>query len=193
MNGGHTTVLGRWLKKLDHGAPDAREAVIEHTCERLRRMARRMLGRNPHVRQWAETDDVLQNALIRLHRSLADVTPADARQFYGLAATHLRRELIDLARHFYGPMGVGANHSPGGDGAVRREATAEPQHLEEWAEFHERIDALPDDEREVVHLLWYGGVTQGEAAGLLGVSLATLKRRWQAARLRLAEVMERPS
>jgi RNA polymerase sigma-70 factor (ECF subfamily) len=42
----------------------------------------------------------------------------------------------------------------------------------------------------VVQLLWYEGLRQPEAAVVLGISLATLKRRWQVARLRLGELLE---
>ena len=31
------------------------------------------------------------------------------REFLGLATLQLRRELIDLSRHYRGPLGVGAN------------------------------------------------------------------------------------
>lgn len=56
--------------------------------------------------------------------------------------------------------------------------------------FHEAVASLPDDERETVQLLWYEGLKQPAAAAVLGVSLATLKRRWQSARLRLSESLE---
>ena len=197
MSGGHTTVLGGWLERLEAGSPDARAAIIEHTCERLRLMARRTLRENPRVRRWVETDDVLQHALLRLHRSLAEVTPSNARQFYALAATQLRRELIDLARSHYGPLGIGTNTVQVDPATVvaagdTSAPTGEPHTLEEWATFHEAIDRLPDDEREVVHLLWYGGVTQAEAANLLEISFATLKRRWRSARLTLADRVGEP-
>ena len=39
------------------------------------------------------------------------------------------------------------------------------------------IDELPDDEREVFDLVRIQGMTQVEAAQLLGVSTATVKRR----------------
>ena len=38
-------------------------------------------------------------------------------------------------------------------------------------------------------MLWYQGLTQAEAAELLGVSSRTVKRRWQTARLRLFEAL----
>lgn len=143
---------------------------------------------NQRVRRWAETDDVLQNSLIRLHRSLSEVRPESPRQFYGLATTHMRRELIDLARKHFGAEGLGANHhTDGGIAAENQTNTAEPETVEAWVKFHEQVEALPDQEREVVNLLWYEEMTQPEAAEVLGISLATVKRRWQAARLRLSE------
>jgi RNA polymerase sigma-70 factor (ECF subfamily) len=73
--------------------------------------------------------------------------------------------------------------------ADRGDLSTEPSRLAAWAEFHEQIDALPEEEREVFDLLWYQGLNQAEAAELLGVSERTIKRRWQAARLRLHEAL----
>jgi RNA polymerase sigma factor (sigma-70 family) len=49
---------------------------------------------------------------------------------------------------------------------------------------------LPADEREVFDLVWYQGLTQDKAATLLGISEATLKRRWLSARRRLHQVLK---
>lgn len=190
MDTGHTTKLGRCLEQIEAGSEDAREAAIEHTCDRLRIIASRMLRGSPKVKRWTDTDDLLQDALIRLHRSLAEVKPATARQFYGLAATQLRRQLIDLARKQYGVHGIGANHQTDSNKLFDEQPSNQPQTLDAWTEFHQQIDLLPEDEKEVVHLLFYDGLTQSEAAKVLGISLATLKRRWQAARLTLTEQME---
>ncbi len=186
MEVGHTTQLQTWLNVLD--SDDVRSQIIEHTCDRLRGLARRMLRGFPGVHRWTETDDVLQNALIRLHRSLAEIRPQSARQFYGLAATQIRRELLDMARSQFGPEGFGKNHQTDG-GTAAGLATDEPQSVEDWTAFHEEVEKLPDEEREVFGLLWYGGMNQANAAKVLGISLATLKRRWQAARLRLHEAL----
>ncbi|MCD0463070.1 LamG-like jellyroll fold domain-containing protein [Roseiconus lacunae] len=98
----HTTELQNWLN-LANAEGELRAEIIEHTLDRLRVLASKMLGRFPRVRRWAETDDVLQDSIIRLHRALAEVRPESPRQFYGLAATQIRRELIDLARKHDGP------------------------------------------------------------------------------------------
>jgi RNA polymerase sigma-70 factor (ECF subfamily) len=68
--------------------------------------------------------------------------------------------------------------------------TGEPSHLAAWAEFHEQIQGLPHEERQVFDLLWYQEMTQPEAAALLGMSERTLKRRWQSARLRLHDKLQ---
>lgn len=186
---GTTQRLHGWLERLRRGHVEARNEVVEHACGRLRLLTRRMLRGYPGVRRWSETDDVLQGAMIRLHRSLAEVRPESVRQFYGLAATQIRRELLDLARRFNGPEGLAANHHTDGGEASRKKSGGEPESLEDWSTFHGRVEALPDDEREVFSLLWYEGLTQPEAASILGVSLATLKRRWQSARLSLHRAM----
>ena len=56
-------------------------------------------------------------------------------------------------------------------------------------EFHRRVEDLPEEEREVFHLLWYQDVSQPEAAELLGVPLVRLKRCWQSARRRLYDLL----
>lgn len=65
----------------------------------------------------------------------------------------------------------------------------EPKDAVEWTEFHHCVEALPDEEKEVVNLLWYEGLTQEEAGKLLGISLRTVKRRWHSARTKLYEAL----
>lgn len=185
---GHTTDLQNQLRRLSEGCPESRRTIIEHCCERLRTMARRMLKSYGRLARWSDTDDVLQASLLRLHRALATVKPESVRKFYGLAATNIRRELIDLARSYFGPQGIGAKHdTDGGEAAERAADQFEPDTISAWTEFHEAVEQLPEAEREVFSLLWYDGLNQADAARVLGISLATLKRRWVSARLLLKD------
>jgi DNA-directed RNA polymerase specialized sigma24 family protein len=59
----------------------------------------------------------------------------------------------------------------------------------EWSDFHARIEALPDEEREMFDILLYEGMSQPEAAIVLQTSLRTVKRRWQRARLMLQQAL----
>ena len=146
------------------------------------------------VRRWAETDDVLQNALLRLVSAVRSVKPTTSRDFLALATLQIRRELLDLARHYYGPEGIGANHDSQGHEAPNIDKTdvrEEPGSLAQWTELHEQIGALPDEERDVVGMLFYQGLSQAEAAELLGLSLRTVQRRWHDALAKLHRIWNR--
>jgi len=69
------------------------------------------------------------------------------------------------------------------------DASLDPGRLALWSEFHEQAAALPEEEREVFDLIWYQGLAHTEAGELLGVCARTVKRRWQAACLKLHEAM----
>lgn len=174
-----TTKLQHWLDLMRRGDDHARTELIGHACERLRLLTRRMLRGYPLVRRWEQTDDVLQNAMLRLYRALADVMPDSLRHFYNLAALQIRRELLDLAKHHArndGQIEAAPEPTDHGD---------EPSNLLQWSEFHRLVETLPADEREVFTLVWYHDLSQAEAANVLGISVRTVIRRWQAARIRL--------
>ena len=59
-----------------------------------------------------------------------------------------------------------------------------------WDRFHDLVEAFPADERAVVDCLFISDLTQEETAQVLGVSLRTVKRRWQSARIRLQAAIE---
>jgi RNA polymerase sigma-70 factor (ECF subfamily) len=183
------------------GDPAALNELIVLTSKRLETLTHRMLRDYPRVHRWAQTDDVLQNALIRLCRALEQMQPASVRDFYALATTQIRRELIDLARHYAGPEGSAAHREsvvaePGHPPRDREkmDLTHEPAALADWGEFHQQVAALPGDQREVFGLLFYHGMTQEDAAEVLGVTVRTVQRRWQVALLALHRVRdgERP-
>jgi RNA polymerase sigma factor (sigma-70 family) len=188
------TLMQQWLVRAGGGDASAIDALLRHSCDRLTLLTRRMLGDFPRVRRWTETSDVLQNALVRLMGALRDVKPQSAKDFLALAALQIRRELIDLARQYYGPHGIGANYdSRAGQGSSgpkvdQADLSHEPGALAQWSELHQHIDALPEEEREVVGLLFYQGMAQQEAAEVLNISVRTLQRRWHSALCKLHRV-----
>jgi len=195
---GTTTLhLQACLDRLRGGDAAARDELLRHSQERLRRLAAQMLTRMPAVRRWEDTDDVLQRLLLRMNQLLGRVEVVSVRDYLCLAATNLRRVLIDLIRHYQGPHGLGANYAtpPPGlrDGADRNapEAVADDSadntlSPDDWSAFHEKAAALPDDERAVFDLRWYHELKPEEAADVLDISLSTCNRRWLSARLILA-------
>ncbi|QDT59419.1 RNA polymerase sigma factor [Stieleria bergensis] len=187
MNPGHTTKLNDLLTLLRQGDTDAvRTELIEHSCQRLRLLAAKMLNRYPMVRRWEQTDDVFVELATRLHQTLEDVRPESARHFYNLAGQKVRWVLIEMARRHYGPLGVGRNHDTG----EQAETSSQPRNVSEWVAFHEAVENLPDEAREVFNLTWYEGLSQDEIGEVLGLSVRTVKRRWQAARCQLYEALD---
>jgi len=189
----HTTELHRWLARMQAGDPGAREELLRGVSARLERLARGMLRRFPDVARWEQTGDVLQNALLRLLRALREVRPGSMRQFYGLAAEQIRRELLDLVRHYRGARRPAAGHAtrPAGGSTAgppdQADPAPAPDELDRWAAFHEDVARLPAREREVVGLTFYHGWSQAEVAELFGVSERTVQRWWQSALLNLRE------
>ena len=187
---GTTGQIATLLDRLRAGDRGARDALIAVSVDRFHNLASGMLSGFPSVQRWEETNDVLQNALIRLCRALDAGTPKSPRHFCNLAALQIRRELLTLSERYKGPHGLGANHhtsSTGGALAGLADRAEGPSSLAEWGDYHRAVEALPSEAKEVFGLLWYDGLTQEEAAELLEVSVRTVKRRWLDARLALAQ------
>ncbi|NUQ60982.1 MAG: sigma-70 family RNA polymerase sigma factor [Pirellulales bacterium] len=196
---GQTTEIEHCLDRLRAGDAAARDALFAFATERLHRLAHRLLKDFPRVRRWEETDDVVQQAAIRLQRALSAGTPSSPSHFFRLAAVQIRRELIDLARRLYGSEGMGAHHDtvgrrPGETDSVPfgdqpPAATDGPATVAEWTEFHETVERLPEEERELFDLYFYAGLPLKEAAESLNISERTAKRRWRSARLMLHKAL----
>jgi RNA polymerase sigma-70 factor (ECF subfamily) len=194
-----TAHLQNCLDRLQGGDEAARKELLEGACERLKQLTRTMLRDYRRLKRWEDTGDVLQSALVRLYRALQEVTPPSLREFYRLATMQIRRELIDLSRHYYGPQGPGRLHASNINEKDSHESypliyemadsSDGPARLAVWTEFHRQVEALPDEEREVFDLVWYQGLQHTEAAAMLDVSARTVKRRWQSACLKLHEAM----
>ena len=184
------------LQRFADGDRAALDDLIAAASQRLQQLASHMLSRFAGVRRWEQTDDVLQSAMLRLLRSLDDVKPRNGVEFLSLAALQIRRELLDLARHYFGPEGHGTHHGNWPDGdpnaptLIQPDAEFQPVQLAELREVHERVDELPDDQRNVVSLLYYHGLSQVEAAELLNVNVRTVQRRWQVALLELHRILK---
>jgi RNA polymerase sigma-70 factor (ECF subfamily) len=178
--------IARWQA----GDRDAADELVRAVAGRLQYLAHRMLGGFANVRREADTADVLQGSLLRLLNTLRTIQPASTRDFVNLAAVHIRRELLDLARHCAVRKRVAADGGAGGDsrGDILAAAAAPdtpPDELELWSRFHEAVERLEVEEREVVSLTFYHGWTQGQIAEVLQVDERTVRRRWQSACLKL--------
>jgi RNA polymerase sigma-70 factor (ECF subfamily) len=187
--------MQHWVERWQAGDAGAAGDLLGAVGQRLEHLTRKMLRGFPAVRGWAETADVLQGSLLRLLNTLRRIQPDSTRHFFNLAAVHVRRELLDLARRF--SRAEFARRTPAdaagdsaGEGLVEATAAAaEDDDLDLWCRFHEAVDQLPEDEREVMGLAFYQGWTQAQMAEVFGVDERTVRRRWQSACLRLQQLV----
>jgi RNA polymerase sigma-70 factor (ECF subfamily) len=188
-----TALIQNRLDALRAGDEQAKNALVQHAYDRLRKLARGKLAQFPRVKAQGEpTESVLNEVVLRLQKALQKAKPETPGQFFALAAKHIRWTLLDFTEspHLAGLAEDGDSRSPG---IVKADSTAGPATR---AGRHERdrnllraIDDLPESLREVVDLLYTQGLTQEEAAEVLGVSKRTVGRRSRDARLALADAL----
>jgi RNA polymerase sigma factor (sigma-70 family) len=200
MSTSPSSEIQNWLDRLRQGDLAARDELLQFVGKRLYRLARKMLRKFSRLKRWEDTDDVLQNAMLRLCRALEAVAPASAREFFSLATLQIRRELLDLTRHYFGPQGWAANHeSPAQWKSSGRvpvpaelpESTQDPGRLDKWTDFHQQVELLPAEENEVFCLFWYHGLTRGQTAQILEVDERTVRRRLLRAKQKLSRALKR--
>jgi RNA polymerase sigma-70 factor (ECF subfamily) len=192
MTADFTSQLQALIDRLAAGDLSARDELISRAYDRLRRLARKMLRKFPHVGDFEDSSDVLHDSLPRLIRALQAVPPASVSQFFALASRQMHWELLDLAKRYAGrvaPRGehLSARASDGSPGAAPGQPATDdsPSILASWTEFHRAVESLPEKEREVFDLLYYQELAHAEAAVLLHVSESTVRRLWLSARRRL--------
>lgn len=172
-----TAAVQRYLDELAGDAPaePVVRALLDRAVRRLHQLCATLLHRSyPRLTRPPlnlQSDEMLGAVVERLLKALREARPATARQFFALAAQHMRCELNDLARRLdEQPRAVAVL-----DGLVPAPADSDSGLTHDGRRMIEVIDALPADEREAFDLVRIQGMTQPEAALLLGVSPKTVK------------------
>ena len=120
-----------------------------------------------------QTDELLGGVVAGLIAAMRKVRPRTVREFFALAAQRMRWQLNDLARRL-DKEPVPAELS---DGQVPAPASSDSGLSPDGHRILAAIDRLPADEREAFELVRIQGLTQTEAARVLGVAVLTVKRR----------------
>jgi RNA polymerase sigma factor (sigma-70 family) len=193
MSDANSELIQGILDRLQAGDQSAHEELFATIRDRLEAMVHNALKKYPGVRRWEETGDVLQNTLLRISNTLKNKKYefAKLREFFGFASMLIRRELITLLKHHYGPQGHAAHHdSRGGEldsSMYPANPTSVSEQMEKQTRLHECIEKLPEQEQEVLSLWYYHALQQKEIAQLLDISVETVKRRFRKAKIQLAE------
>jgi RNA polymerase sigma-70 factor (ECF subfamily) len=199
-----TAVLEGQLARAVTGDAEARQRLLELTRDRLMHHARRFLhGRYARLEPFAQTDDVVQQLYLKIlqqrDRFWVNAQGEPVRslaEFFGHASAWMRDVLCDLLRKSCGrdlsrmaPLPLYGGPSDAGPRYEPSSSTLNGEKVRRWTEFHEAAARLPDELRSTFDLLWYQGLTQAEAAALLGVAVPTVKLRWMKARLQVQQAL----
>ena len=148
-----TILLERGIAKLNSGDASVRGELLNIACDRLLRLTSRLRSDFEGFLQDAEdgrsAEDVFQNASLRLYQALHDTPIKDVRHFYRLAATEIRRELIELCRHCQQLNDISrAGQEPAEEAGneIKRLSVDELRHS---ILLHDSVEALPESEQEV--------------------------------------------
>ena len=174
-----TAVVQRYLDELggDSPAEPVVRALLDRAVRRLHLLCATLLYRSyPRLTQPPlnlQADELLSAIAERLLKALREARPRNVRELFALANQHMRWELNDLARRLDDqPAAVELS-----EGLVPSPASSDSGLTPNGLRMLKAIGELPDEEREVFDLVRVQGMSQPEAAELLGVSAATVKRR----------------
>ena len=168
-------VLADWSNR----DPTARDRLVPIVYEELRRLAHHHM-RGERAGHTLQTTALVNEAYLRL-AGVDGLRRSDRAHFFALAATLMRRILVDYARQ------RGREKRGGGVAVVTLDETriAPRPEVDVVAldEALSRLAAADPQQSRVVELRFFAGLSVEETAEALGISPATVKRDWATARL----------
>jgi RNA polymerase sigma factor (TIGR02999 family) len=171
-----TDLLQAWAS----GSQEALEQLFPLVYDELRRQARRYMRAQP-AGHTLQATGLVHEVYIRLVDQSA-VEWKGRAHFFGVAAKAMRSILVDHARARNAAKRGGATRAitlEDAGGIAGAEASVDVLAL------HEALGQLAELDRrksELVELRYFGGLGIEEAAAMLGISPATVKRDWTTAR-----------
>ena len=174
-----TAVVQRYLDELagDTPAEPVVRALLDRAARRLHQLCATLLHRGyPRLTRPPlnlQSDEMLGAVVERLLKALREARPTTVRQFFALAGQHTRWELNDLARR----LDKEPRAAEAVEGQVPAPASSASGLSPAGLRMVEAIEGLPEEEREAFDLVRIQGLSQTEAAEVLGVAAKTVKRR----------------
>src|SRR6476620_239253 len=167
-------LLRRWNSR-DREAMDRLMPIV---YDELRRLAAGYLrGERPgHTLQ---PTALVHEAYLRLVRQ-DRVEWQNRAHFFGIAASMMRRVLVDHARRRQAEKRDAGGFRLTLQLGEAFEAARDPE-LRELDQALGRLERLDADQARVVELRFFGGLTVEETAVVLGISTAAVKREWRTA------------
>jgi RNA polymerase sigma-70 factor (ECF subfamily) len=192
-----TTDLQLLIDRLRRGDDAARRELLRRAHDRLLKIAATVFLQDfPALHGRHELESVVSEVWMRLTAALEKTQPETVEGFFGLVFVKVRQVLLDMAqRQRRADARRGGPPAAGGDSDAATDldpsdTTYEPGRLAVLTEFHEQIEKLPEDQRRVFEMHYYGDFSQVEIAQILGLHRKQVSRLWLSATGRLARWLE---
>jgi RNA polymerase sigma factor (TIGR02999 family) len=174
-----TGEITRLLAALKRGDPNAESNLVALVYDELNSLAHRYM-RHERPDHTLQPTALVNEAYLRLMgRDARDWN--NRTHFFATASIVMRRILVDHARQRAAAKRPGSKKRVEIDDAM---AATRPR-LDELLALDEALTRLAGwspRQARLVEMIYFGGLTEEEAAGELGISLRTAKRDWTAAR-----------
>jgi RNA polymerase sigma factor (TIGR02999 family) len=171
--------VSRLLAEWAGGDSAARERLVPIVYDELRRLAHHYM-RAERADHTLQTTALVNEVYLRL-AGIDGMQWRDRAHFFAMAATLMRRVLVDYARQ------RGRDKRGGGISVAaldERMAASQPAvDVVALDEALERLAAVDPQQGRIVELRFFAGLSVKETAEALGISPATVKRDWATAKL----------
>ena len=174
---GITEQLQEWSEKR---SPDADTALMDLVYAELHRQAHRHLQRE-RTGHTLQTTALVHEAYLKLTRQRSVVWQSRS-QFYAIAATLMRRILIDYAKSKHRVRRGGPQNDLPIENAFALAISDTNFDLLELNEALERLAEKDADLARIVELRFFAGLEVPETAEAMNVSESTVKRGWAMAK-----------
>jgi RNA polymerase sigma factor (TIGR02999 family) len=171
--------IARLLTDWANRDPTARERLVPLVYEELRRLAHHYM-RGEREGHTLQTTAVVNEVYLRL-AGIDALGWRDRAHFFAMAATLMRRVLVDYARQRgRDKRGGGVSVTSLDENAIAPQPAVDVVALDRALE---RLVAVDRQQSRVVELRFFAGLSVKETAEALGISPATVKRDWATAKL----------
>jgi RNA polymerase sigma factor (TIGR02999 family) len=175
------------LGELRSGSRESLDRLVPLLYEQLRAIAHRQIGRRPNGGTLETTGLVHEAYLKVVDQSRAEVH--DRAHFLALASLAMRHVLVDRAKaHGRLKRGGGCGRVTFDEDRIAVEDQADA--LLQLDDALAWLAGLEPRLARVVECRFFGGLTEEEIAGALGVTVRTVQRDWAKARMLLRRALE---
>ena len=172
-----TEQLQEWS---DGRSPESDAALLDLVYAELHKQAHRYLQRE-RIGHTLQTTALVHEAYLKLSKQKS-VAWQSRSHFYAIAATLMRRILIDYAKSRHRVRRGGVQSDVRLDTAFELAAAGTNFDLIELDEALERLAEKDPDLARIVELRFFAGLEVEETAEAMGVSESTIKRGWAMAK-----------